>query len=85
MKIWRVDFGPIVCLLDSQSDKMQRLQGYLCRTSQSHLLGKNYYHSNGIKLHKVQESAGSAVGNKYPQGDQAAIQGVTGLTKINHV
>ena len=24
------------------------------------------HHSNGIKLHKGQESAGSAVGDKYP-------------------
>ena len=24
------------------------------------------HHSNGIKLHKVQESAGSAVGDKHP-------------------
>ena len=41
------------------------------------------HHSNYIKLHKVHESAGSAVGdiNIY-QGDQAAIQGVTGQTKL---
>ena len=34
------------------------------------------YHSNGIKFHKVQESAGSAVGHKHPprskpRGDRA--------------
>ena len=54
------------CLPDSQCDKMQRLQGCLCRTFQSHLLAKkNCHHSNGIKLNNVQESAGSAVGDKY--------------------
>ena len=43
------------------------------------------HHSNEIKLHKVQESAGSAVGNiNIHQGDQAAIQGVKGQTKINN-
>ena len=30
------------CLPDSQSDKMQRLQGCLCRTSQSHFLAKKF-------------------------------------------
>ena len=38
---------------------------------------------NGIKLYKVQESAGTAVGDiSIHQGDQAAIQGVTGQTKL---
>ena len=41
------------------------------------------HHSNGIKLHKVHESDGSAVDDiSIHQGDQAAIQGVTGQTKI---
>ena len=41
------------------------------------------HHSNEIKLHKVQESAGSAVGDiNIHQGEQAAIQGVTGQTKL---
>ena len=36
-----------------------------------------------IKLQKVQESAGSAVGDiSIHKGDQAAIQGVTGQTKL---
>ena len=44
------------------------------------------YHSNGIKLHKVQESAGSAVGDiSIHQGDLAAIQGVTGQIKLFNV
>ena len=39
-----------------------------------------------MKLHKVQESAGSAVGDiNIHQGDQAATQGVTGQTKIHNL
>ena len=42
-----------------------------------------FHHSNGIKLHKVQESAGSAVGDiSIREGDHAAIEGVTGQTKL---
>ena len=38
---------------------------------------------SSLKLHKVQESAGSAVGDiSIRQGDQAAIQGVTEQTKM---
>ena len=41
-------------------------------------------HSNGIKLHNVQKSAASDVGDiSIHQGDQAAILGVAGQTKIN--
>ena len=44
------------------------------------------HHSNGIKLHKVQESAGCAVGDiSIHQGDQDAIQGLAGETKINNL
>ena len=74
LNVWRVEFGPI-------TDKMQKLQKNptlckeICRHSKS----------NGIKLHKVQESAGSAVGDKYPSGRTVAIQGVTGQTKVNHM
>ena len=61
------------------------LHGYLCRTSQSHHLAKKI-HSNGIKLQKGQESAGSVVGDiSIHQGDKAAIQRVTGQTKINNL
>ena len=44
--------------------------------------GKEFFHhSNGNKLHKEQESAGSSVGDiSIHQGDHAAIQGVTGQT-----
>ena len=41
------------------------------------------HHLNGIKLHKVQESVGFAVGDiSIHQGDQAAIQGVTGQKQL---
>ena len=44
------------------------------------------HHSNEIKLYKVQESAGSAVGDiNIHQAYQATIQGVTGQTKINNL
>ena len=36
-RLWTDNWLP-----DSQSDKMQRLQGCLCRTSQSHLLAKEF-------------------------------------------
>ena len=41
------------CLPDSWSDTMQRLQGCLRGTSQTHLLAKKFVITqNGIKLHK---------------------------------
>ena len=49
-------------------------------TSQSHHLAKKIHHSNGIKLQKVQECAGSAVGDISIH--KGAIQGVTGQTKL---
>ena len=61
-----------------RGDKIQMLHGYLCRTSQSHHLAKKFV--------IVQESAGSAVGDiSTHQGDQAAIQRVTGQTQINNL
>ena len=44
------------------------------------------HHSKWDQITQVQESAGSAVGDiSIQQGDQAAIKGVTGQTKINNV
>ena len=67
------------CLPDSWSDTMQRLQGCLCGTSQTHLLAKKFVIT---QITQVQVSAGSAVGDiSIQQGDQAAIHGVTGQKK----
>ena len=67
-----------------RGDKIQMLHGCLCRTSQSHHLAMKFVITQrGSKLHKVQESAVSAVADiSIHQGDQAAIHGVTGQTKI---
>ena len=44
------------------------------------------HHSKWDKITQVQESAGSAVGDvSIQQGDQAAIQRLTGQTKINNL
>ena len=44
------------------------------------------HHSKWDQITQVQESAGSTVGDiSIQQGDQAAIQGVTGQTKINNL
>ena len=67
---------------------MQSLQGCLCRTSQSHLLAKKFVITKirSNYTHKVHKSSGSAVGDiNIHQGDQAAIQGVTGQTQINNL
>ena len=86
MKILRVNFGPITaCLIHI----VTRCRGYrgACIGLPNPTFGKEIcQHSNVIKLHKVQESAGSALGDiSIHLGDQAAIQGVTGQTKMNNL
>ena len=54
----------------------------LCRTSQSNMLAKKFVITQmGNKLHKVQESAASAVGDKH----QAARRGVKVQHKFHHL
>ena len=59
---------------------MQRLQGCLCGTSQTHLLANKFVITQKWdQITQVQESAVSAVRDiSIQQGDQAVIQGVTG-------
>ena len=85
-RLWTHNFLP-----ESQSDNkdlciyksvVTRCRGYTgaCVGLPNPIIWQSIY---GIKLQKVQESAGSAVGDiSIHKGDQAAIQGVTGQTKL---
>ena len=77
------------CLPDSQSDNTvwrqdSEVTWEAVKVFPIPLFGKHIcYESNGIKLHNMQKSAGSAVGDiSIHQGDQAAIQEVTGQTVL---
>ena len=65
---------------------MQSLQGCLCRTSQSHLLAKKFVITEmGSNYTKWGNPLVPRKAISIHQGDQAAIQGVTGQTKINNL
>ena len=54
LTIWRVDFGLLAWFIARQGADITGVPVY--------------DFSNGIKLHKVQDSSGSAVGDKHPLG-----------------
>ena len=95
LTILRVDFGPITaCLIHRVTTRTYvhispwwqyaEVTGEAVEEFPIPPFGKHIcHHSNGIKLHNMQKSAGSAVGDiSIHQGDQAAIQGVTGQTIV---
>ena len=53
---------------ETRPPRPHRSKPMLCRTSQSYILEKKCHHSNGKKLHKMQESAASVIGDKHHAG-----------------
>ena len=66
LTIWRVDFGLLAWFIARQGADITGVPVYDFPIPP---FGKAIcHHSNGIKLHKVQDSSGSAVGDEHPLG-----------------
>jgi len=65
LNIWREHFGPLTaCVIH----KMIRCRGYMDDFQILPSDKEICLHSNGTKLHKMQESIGSAVDDNHPAG-----------------
>ena len=68
LEIWRVDSGHITASLIHRVTTYRGYRGACVGLPNPTFLQRNFDHSNGMKLYKVQDFSGSAVDDKHSKG-----------------